>query len=60
MGSKIGDNIFLMNRIRKIITQIWKMILILLYFLHMTIIINNKIIDYSELINFFKLGQEVG
>lgn len=58
MGSKIGDNIFLMNRIRKIITQIWKMILILLYFLHMTI--NNKIIDYSELINFFKLGQEVG
>ena len=58
MGSKIGDNIFLMNRIRKIITQIWKMILILLYFLHM--IINNKIIDYSELINFFKLGQEVG
>lgn len=58
MGSKIGDNIFLMNRIRKIITQIWKMILILLYFLHMTI--NNKIIDYCELINFFKLGQEVG
>jgi len=30
----------------------------LLYFLHM--IINNKIKDYSELINFFKLGQEVG
>lgn len=59
MGSKIGDNIFLMNRIRKIITQIWKMILILLYFLHMTKIIN-KIIGYSELINFFKLGQEVG
>ena len=58
MGSKIGDNIFLMNRIRKIITQIWKMILILLYFLHMTI--NNKIIDYSELINFFKLREEVG
>lgn len=59
MGSKIGDNIFLMNRIRKIITQIWKMNSFFFTF-SIIMIINNKIIDYSELINFFKLGQEVG